>query len=85
MIIVSISVKITSVVDRVHLKLLYTPTIDNEAIASHLEALLTPAIFAQPKYYKQLGLLDRILNLSLMVAAVLTLQSLPNIASCQNQ
>jgi hypothetical protein len=51
----------------------HTPTIDNEAIAKHLEALLTPAVFAQQKYYKQLGLRDRILNLSLMVAAVLTL------------
>jgi hypothetical protein len=49
-----------------------TPTIDNEGIAKHLEALLAPAIFAQQKYYKQLGLRDRILNLSLMVAAVLT-------------
>lgn len=38
-----------------------------------LEALLTPAIFAQQGYYRQLGLRDRILNLSLMVAAVLTL------------
>ncbi|WP_277883466.1 hypothetical protein [Nostoc flagelliforme] len=25
----------------------HTPTIDNEAIAAHLEALLTPAIFNQ--------------------------------------
>ncbi|MBD2359589.1 IS4 family transposase [Tolypothrix sp. FACHB-123] len=50
-----------------------TPTVDNEAIAKHLEALLTPAVFAQQKYYKQLGCRDRILNLSLMVAAVLTL------------
>ncbi|MBW4457229.1 MAG: hypothetical protein KME55_33735 [Nostoc indistinguendum CM1-VF10] len=41
--------------------------------AKHLEALLTPAVFAQQKYYKQLGLRDRVLNLSLMVAAVLTL------------
>ena len=41
--------------------------------ANHLEALLTPAVFAQQKYYKQLGLRDRILNLSLMLAAVLTL------------
>lgn len=51
----------------------HTPTIDNEAIAKHLKALLTPAIFAQQKYYKQLGLRDRVLNLSLMLAAVLTL------------
>ncbi|MBD0261324.1 MAG: hypothetical protein ICV78_00980 [Tolypothrix sp. Co-bin9] len=41
--------------------------------ANHLEALLTPVIFAQQKYYKQLRLRDRVLNLSLMVAAVLTL------------
>ena len=51
----------------------HTPTIDNEVIAKHLEALLTPAVFARQKYYKQLGLRDRILNLSFMVAAVLTL------------
>lgn len=50
-----------------------TPTLNNEVIANHLEALLTPAIFAQQKYYKQLGLRDKVLNLSLMVAAVLTL------------
>ena len=50
-----------------------TPTIDNEAISQQLKTLLTPAIFAQQKYYKQLGLRDRVLNLSLMVAAVLTL------------
>ncbi|MHC0068257.1 IS4 family transposase, partial [Nostoc sp. UIC 10890] len=50
-----------------------TPTIDNEVISQQLQALLTPAIFAQQKYYKQLGLRDRVLNLSLMVAAVLTL------------
>jgi hypothetical protein len=36
-------------------------------------ALLTPAITAQENYYRQLGLRDRILNLPLMVAAVLTL------------
>ena len=41
--------------------------------ANHLKALLTPAIFAQQQYYKLSGLRDRILNLSLMVAAVLTL------------
>ncbi|MBW4450033.1 MAG: IS4 family transposase [Spirirestis rafaelensis WJT71-NPBG6] len=50
-----------------------TPTLDNQAIANQLEALLTPALANQQKYYKQLGLRDRVLNLSLMVAAVLTL------------
>jgi hypothetical protein len=47
--------------------------VEDEVIASQLEALLTPAITSQEKYYRQLGLRDRILNLPLMVAAVLTL------------
>ena len=47
--------------------------VEDEAIASQLEAWLTPAITSQEKYYRQLGLTDRILNLPLMVAAVLTL------------
>ncbi|MBW4686700.1 MAG: hypothetical protein KME40_16730 [Komarekiella atlantica HA4396-MV6] len=51
----------------------HTPTIDNDAISQQLEALLISAIFAQQKYYEQLGLRDRVLNLSLMVVAVLTL------------
>lgn len=50
-----------------------TPTIDNEVISQQLKALLTPAIFAQEKYYKQLRLRDRIINLSFMLSAVLTL------------
>jgi hypothetical protein len=49
------------------------PSPNNEAIASQLEALLTRAICAQQGYYRQLGMRDRILNLPLMVAAVLTL------------
>lgn len=50
-----------------------TPSPNNQAIAAHLETLLTPAIFNQPAYYRQLGLRNPILNLSLMVAAILTL------------
>ncbi len=49
------------------------PSADNKEIANQLEALLKPAIFAQQAYYRQLGLRERILNLSLMVAVVLTL------------
>ena len=49
------------------------PSPDNEEIANQLSALLTPAIFAQEAYYRQLGLRDRLLNLALMVAVVLTL------------
>ena len=55
-----------------HVKRHNTPTINNEVISQQLEALLTPAIDEQ-KYYKQLGLRNRIINLFLMVSAVLTL------------
>lgn len=49
------------------------PMIEDEVIAAQLEQLMTPALIAQEKYYRQLGMRDRILNLPLMVAAVLTL------------
>ena len=55
------------------LKKRWRPMVEDEVIASQLEALLTPAITNQENYYRQLGLRDRILNLPLMVAAVLTL------------
>ena len=47
--------------------------VESEVMAAQLEALVTPAITAQENYYRQLGLRDRILNLPLMVAALLTL------------
>jgi hypothetical protein len=47
--------------------------VEDEVIASHLSTLLTPAITSQENYYRQLGFRDRILNLPLMLAAVLTL------------
>ena len=56
-----------------HAKKTARPMVEDEVVASQLEALLTPAITAQENYYRQLGLRDRILNLPLMVAAVLTL------------
>ncbi len=59
--------------NRDHAKKTQRPMIEDKAIASQLEALLTPAITSQENYYRQLGLRDRILNLPLMVAAVLTL------------
>jgi hypothetical protein len=46
---------------------------EDEAIAAQLSELITPALIAQEKAYRQLGMRDRILNLPLMVAAVLTL------------
>ena len=49
------------------------PAVDNAEIESRLKALLTPVVWQQMAYYRQLGLRDRILNLPLMVALVLTL------------
>ena len=59
--------------NRDHAKKTQRPMVEDEIIANQLEALLTPAITNQENYYRQLGLRDRILNLPLMVAAVLTL------------
>jgi len=59
--------------NRDHAKKKQRPMIEDEVIATQLEQLLTPAITAQENYYRQLKLRDRILNLPLMVAMVLTL------------
>jgi hypothetical protein len=59
--------------NRDHVQRHNTPSQNNQAIADQLKALLTPAIWGQQGYYRQLGMRDRILNLSLMMAAVLTL------------
>lgn len=59
--------------NRDHAKKTQRPMPEDEAIAEQLEALLTPVITAQENYCRKLGLRDRILNLPLMVAAVLTL------------
>ena len=56
-----------------HAKKTQRPMVEDEVIANQLEALLTPTITNQENYYRRLGLRDRILNLPLMVAAVLTL------------
>ena len=59
--------------NRDHAKKTTRPMVEDDAIASQLSALLTPAITSQENYYRQLGLRARILNLPLMAAAVLTL------------
>jgi IS4 transposase len=59
--------------NRDHAKRQQRPMMEDEAIAAQLEQLVRPAVVAQEKYYRQLGMRDRILNLPLMVAAVLTL------------
>ncbi len=59
--------------NRDHAKRQQRPMMEDEVIAAQLEQLVTPALIAQEKYYRTLGMRDRILNLPLMVAAVLTL------------
>jgi Transposase DDE domain len=59
--------------NRDHAQRQQRPMMEDEVIAAQLEQLLTPALIAQEKYYRTLGMRDRILNLPLMVAAVLTL------------
>lgn len=59
--------------NRDHARQRQYPGPDNAVIAADLEALLTPALCAQQGYYRKLGLRDRILNLPLMLAAILTL------------
>jgi len=49
------------------------PSVDNQEVESRIKELLMPAVWQQAAYYRQLGLRDRILNLPLMVALVLTL------------
>ena len=63
----------TKKLNRDHAKKKQRPMVEDEVIADQLLTLLTPAITAQENYYRQLGLRDRILNLPLMVAALLTL------------
>lgn len=59
--------------NRDHAKKKQRPLVEDEVIAEQLERLLTPAITNQENYYRKLGLRERILNLPLMMAAVLTL------------
>jgi hypothetical protein len=59
--------------NRDHAKKKHHPLMSNEVIESHISNLLTPLIFNQQGLYRSLELRNRILNLSLMIAAVLTL------------
>ena len=63
----------TKKINRDHAKKQHHPLMENDAIVSHLSELLTPSIFAQEGLFRDLGLRNRILNLSLMTAAILTL------------
>ena len=59
--------------NRDHGKNKQRPMVEDEVIAQQLERLLTPDIRNQENYYRKLGLRQRILNLPLIMAAVLTL------------
>lgn len=56
-----------------HVRRRNSPSASNEEIERQLEELLTPAVLTQADSYRQLQMRDRILNLPLMVALVLTL------------
>jgi hypothetical protein len=44
--------------NRDHAHQTQTPSLNNKVIAADLEALLTPALYAQQKYYRLLGILS---------------------------
>lgn len=56
-----------------HVRRRNVPGPDNEAIEAQLSELVSPAVASQQAYYRQLGLRNRLLNLPLMVALVLTI------------
>ena len=56
-----------------HVRRRNVPAPENEQVSQRLTELLTPVVWAQQAYYRQLGMRARILTLPLMVAAVLTL------------
>ncbi len=59
--------------NRDHAKKQQRPMVEDRVIAEHLTALLTPTMKSQSRFFRELGLRERILTLPLMVAAVLTL------------
>ncbi|MTF39119.1 IS4 family transposase [Cyanobacterium aponinum 0216] len=63
----------TKKINRDHAQKKHHPLSENDAIVSHLSELLTPSIFAQQSLFRDLGMRNRLLNLSLMTAAILTL------------
>ena len=62
----------TKRLNRDHAKKTQRPMVEDRVITEHLTSLLTPAITSQSRFFRELGLRDRILTLPLMVSAVLT-------------
>jgi hypothetical protein len=54
-----------------HVRRTNRPSPDNEVIQERVKSLLTPSVFGQLAYYRNLGLRGRLLSLPVMVAAVL--------------
>ena len=65
-----------------HVRQKNVPGPDNEVVKTHLENLLSPAVYSQIAYFQSLGLRARILSLPLMVAALLALlwQQIPGVS-----
>lgn len=59
--------------NRDHAKKTQRPMVEDQTIAKHLTALLTPVITSQSRFFRELKLRARVLTLPVMVAAVLTL------------
>jgi len=59
--------------NRDHAKRKQRPMVEDKVVAEQLTSLFKPIISSQSKFFRELGLRDRILTLPLMVAAVLTL------------
>ena len=56
-----------------HVRRVNVPGPQDQTIQKQFEELLSPAIYAQSAFYRSLELRDRILNLPLMIAAILTM------------
>jgi hypothetical protein len=70
--------------NRDHAKRQQRPMMEDEAVAAHLSALVSPALIAQEKSYRSLGMRDRILNLPLMVAAKSAILGFPQDCTFQD-
>ena len=56
-----------------HVRRTNTPAVSNEVVEKRLTSLLSPAVFGQWSYFRELNLRNRILGLPIMLAAVLTM------------
>jgi hypothetical protein len=64
-----------------HVRRVNVPGPRDEVLEAQFQELVSPAIYAQSAYYRNLQLRDRILNLPLMIAAILAMlwQQIPSV------